>query len=102
VYFSSSSENGNTASGELYYQTGTMVNSYLYTRQSFDIEIPRVDYEKLNSDRLGETSSSIQKRVQAARERQRVRFEGTDIVCPVRKPGLSQFRHACCGSASIL
>jgi magnesium chelatase family protein len=40
-----------------------------------------VDYEKLSSDRLGESSASIRERVQAARERQRVRFEGTDIVC---------------------
>jgi magnesium chelatase family protein len=35
----------------------------------------------LSSDRLGESSASIRERVQAARERQRVRFEGTDIVC---------------------
>jgi magnesium chelatase family protein len=39
-----------------------------------------VDYEKLSSDRLGESSASIRKRVQAARKRQRVRFEGTDVV----------------------
>jgi magnesium chelatase family protein len=45
------------------------------------IEVPRVDYEKLSSDRVGESSASIRERVQAARERQRVRFEGTDIVC---------------------
>jgi magnesium chelatase family protein len=40
------------------------------------IEVPRVDYEKLSSDRLGESSALIRERVQAARERQRVRFEG--------------------------
>jgi magnesium chelatase family protein len=45
------------------------------------IEMPRVDYEKLSSDRLGESSASIRERVQAARERQRIRFEGSDIVC---------------------
>lgn len=45
------------------------------------IEVPRVDYEKLSSDRLGESSASIRELVQAARERQRVRFEGSDIVC---------------------
>jgi hypothetical protein len=45
------------------------------------IEVPRVDYEKLSSDRLGESSASIRERVQAARERQRVRFKGSDIVC---------------------
>ena len=45
------------------------------------VEVPRVDYEKLRSDRLGENLASIRERVQAARERQSVRFEGTDIVC---------------------
>jgi predicted ATPase with chaperone activity len=36
-----------------------------------------VDYEKLSSDRLGESSAAIRERVQAARERQRARFEGS-------------------------
>jgi predicted ATPase with chaperone activity len=53
------------------------------------IEVPRVDYEKLSSDRVGESSASIRERVQAARERQRVRYEASDIVCPVQEPGLS-------------
>ena len=38
------------------------------------IEVPAVDYEKLTSDRLGESSADIRARVQAARERQRLRF----------------------------
>jgi magnesium chelatase family protein len=71
-------------------------------RINIHVEVPRVDYEKLSSDRLGESSASIQERVQAAQERQRIRFEGTDIVCPVQEPGLSQFRYTCGGSASIL
>jgi magnesium chelatase family protein len=50
-------------------------------RIDIHIEVPRVDYEKLSSDRLGESSESIRERVQAARERQRIRFEGTDVVC---------------------
>jgi magnesium chelatase family protein len=50
-------------------------------RIDIHVEVPRVDYEKLSSDRLGESSASIRERVQAARERQRVRFEGIDIVC---------------------
>ena len=49
-------------------------------RIDIHVEAPRVDYEKLSSDRLGESSASIRERVQAARERQRGRFEGTDIV----------------------
>jgi magnesium chelatase family protein len=48
------------------------------------IEVPRVDYEKLSGDRLGETSESIRRRVQAARDIQNQRFSGngsSDIVC---------------------
>ena len=66
------------------------------------IEVPRVDYEKLSSDRLGESSASIRERVQMARERQRIRFEGTDIVCPVQEPGLSQLRYARGGRMPVL
>jgi len=43
-----------------------------------------VDYEKLSSERLGETSETIRKRVQAARDIQNKRFsngETSDIVC---------------------
>jgi magnesium chelatase family protein len=45
------------------------------------VEVPRVDYEKLSSDRLGEPSKAVRKRVEAARERQRLRFEGTPLSC---------------------
>lgn len=62
------------------------------------IEIPRVGYKKLISDRLAENSPSIRERVQAARKRQPVRFEGADIVCLVQEPGLSQLRDARGGS----
>jgi magnesium chelatase family protein len=45
------------------------------------IEVPRVNYEKLSSDRLGEPSEAIRARVQAARQRQLERFVGTNIIC---------------------
>jgi magnesium chelatase family protein len=35
------------------------------------IEVPRVEYEKLSDDRMGEASEAIRDRVEAARERQR-------------------------------
>ena len=38
----------------------------------------RVDYQKLSSDRLGETSDVIRSRVQAARDRQTARFAHLD------------------------
>ncbi|MDL1912742.1 ATP-binding protein, partial [Chloroflexi bacterium CFX6] len=53
-------------------------------RIDIHIEVPRVDYEKLSGDRLGETSESIRKRVQSARDIQLHRFtnsQSTDIIC---------------------
>ena len=41
------------------------------------IEVPPVDYEKLSRDRMGETSESIRKRAQAARNVQQQRFAGS-------------------------
>ena len=35
-------------------------------RNDIHIEVPRVDYEKLSGDRMGETSEAIRNRVQAA------------------------------------
>ena len=40
----------------------------------------RVDYDKLGSDRPGEWSTSIREQVRAARERQRIRFDGTKAI----------------------
>ncbi|HEU0291923.1 MAG TPA: YifB family Mg chelatase-like AAA ATPase [Anaerolineales bacterium] len=60
------------------------ISGPLLDRIDIHIEVPNVDYEKLSGDRLGESSASIRQRVQAARERQRVRFSkngSLDIVC---------------------
>lgn len=52
-------------------------------RIDIHIEVPRVDYEKLSGDRLGESSALIRQRVQAARNIQQQRFANSqsDIVC---------------------
>ena len=60
------------------------ISGPLLDRIDIHIEVPSVDYEKLSGDRLGETSKSIRKRVQAARDIQNKRFsngEARDIVC---------------------
>jgi magnesium chelatase family protein len=60
------------------------ISGPLLDRIDIHIEVPRVDYEKLSGNRLGETSESIRKRVQAARDIQNNRFangESKDIVC---------------------
>ena len=56
------------------------ISGPLLDRIDIHIEVPRVDYDKLTSARLGEHSVDIRARVQAARQRQLDRFKGTDIV----------------------
>jgi len=59
------------------------ISGPILDRNDIHIEVPRVDYEKLSGDRLGETSESIRARVQAARDIQTKRFSNysSDIVC---------------------
>ena len=45
------------------------------------VEVPRVDYDKLTDDRLGEESRTVQARVEATRVRQQQRFKGTRLTC---------------------
>ena len=45
------------------------------------LDMPCVAYEKLTDQRLGEPSEAVRARVEAARERQRGRFAGTDLAC---------------------
>jgi magnesium chelatase family protein len=53
----------------------------LLDRIDIHVEVPRVQYEKLTGAAPVEPSSAVRTRVQAARERQRVRFAGTPLVC---------------------
>ncbi len=57
------------------------ISGPLLDRIDIHVEVPRVDYEKLSSDRLVEPSVKIRERVQAARERQGARFAGTNLQC---------------------
>ena len=50
------------------------ISGPLLDRIDIHVEVPRVEYEKLSDNRLGEPSATIQARVEAARERQRQRF----------------------------
>jgi magnesium chelatase family protein len=49
--------------------------------------VPRVDYDKLTSDRLGEPSVAVRERVEAAREVQRARFDGSNPSAERTVPG---------------
>jgi len=53
------------------------ISGPLLDRIDIHVEVPRVEYEKLSDDRLGESSAAIRSRVAAARERQHHRFKGT-------------------------
>ncbi|MER3544034.1 MAG: magnesium chelatase [Chloroflexota bacterium] len=59
------------------------ISGPLLDRIDIHVEVPRVEYEKLTSDRLGEPSVAIRARVEAARERQRWRFANSDgrVLC---------------------
>jgi magnesium chelatase family protein len=58
------------------------ISGPLLDRIDIHIEVPRVDYEKLSGNKLGESSDVIRKRVQNARDIQNQRFANTtDIVC---------------------
>ena len=46
----------------------------LLDRIDIHVEVPRVEYDKLSDERLGEPSADVRERVEAARERQRERF----------------------------
>jgi len=52
------------------------ISGPLLDRIDIYVEVPRVNYEKLSSDRLGESSRQVRARVEAARQRQRARFAG--------------------------
>jgi magnesium chelatase family protein len=58
------------------------ISGPMLDRIDIHIEVPRVDYEKLSADRMGESSETIRKRVQAARDIQHARFSKLDTRSP--------------------
>jgi len=57
------------------------ISGPLLDRIDIHVEVPRVEYDKLTDDRLGEKSEDIRARVEKAREVQRQRFAGTSLAC---------------------
>lgn len=51
----------------------------LQDRIDIHLQVPRVEYEKLSSDRRGELSERVRERVERARAIQRERFAGTSL-----------------------
>jgi len=44
------------------------------------VEVPHINYEKLTDERQGETSASVQARINMARQRQQECFNGTGLI----------------------
>ncbi len=57
------------------------ISGPLLDRIDIHVDVPRVAYEKLTDQRLGESSEAVRARVEAAREKQRARLAGTDLAC---------------------
>ncbi len=56
------------------------ISGPLMDRMDVFVEVPSVEYEKLVDSNQGEGSASVQKRVEAARAVQRVRFQGVSMA----------------------
>lgn len=56
------------------------ISGPLLDRIDIHLQVPRVDYQKLSDQRSGEPSAIIRERVEAARQIQIKRFEGTKLV----------------------
>lgn len=56
------------------------ISGLLLDRIDIHMQVLRVEYQKLRDMRKGESSAEVRGRVEAARERQRKRFEVTDIA----------------------
>ena len=57
------------------------ISGPLLDRIDISIEVPRVEYEKLTDDSLGESSEKVSNRIEAARQTQQQRFQGTKLTC---------------------
>jgi magnesium chelatase family protein len=83
------------------------ISGPLLDRIDLHVEVPRLEFDKLTSVELGESSETIRERVESARERQQKRFAGTlcrtnsemtnkeiRLYCAVDEASLSLLRQA--------
>jgi len=62
-------------------------------RIDFHVEVPRVEYENLSGDRVGESSEAVSQWVQAARNLQQKRFSNNGSSDTRSLEGLAPSRH---------
>lgn len=70
------------------------ISGPLLDRFDIHVEVPPVKFDELRSSEITESSAEIKKRVDAAREIQRERFEGSSTLCNA-KINAEQFEKAC-------
>jgi magnesium chelatase family protein len=70
------------------------ISGPMMDRIDIHVDVPRVEFEKLTAVRRGETSETIQQRVERSRQRQVQRFEGSDLYCNADM-GTSEVREYC-------
>ena len=70
------------------------ISGPLLDRIDLHIEVPRVEYDKLTNATMGEPSSAIRARVEAARMRQRERLEPHGMNCNADM-GAGEIRKLC-------
>ena len=71
------------------------ISGPLLDRIDIFVDVPRVEYEKLTDERMGETSGVVRGRVQEARIRQRARFSGASGVLTNADMGPVEVREFC-------
>ena len=69
-----------TCSNQVVTKYQKRISGPLLDRIDIHVEVQRVEYEKLSDARFGESSEVVRARVEAARERQRQRFNGKDGI----------------------
>ena len=69
------------------------ISGPLLDRIDIFVEVPRVDYEKLADDAVGEPSNAVRGRVKAARVGQQQRFVGTRFICNAEMTPLEVRQH---------
>ena len=69
------------------------ISGPLLDRIDIFVEVPRVDYEKLADDAVGEPSNAVRGRVEAARVGQQRRFAGTRFICNAEMTPLEVRQH---------
>ena len=70
------------------------ISGPLLDRIDIFVDVPRVEYEKLTGEATAETSGAVRERVEASRERQRLRFSESKLVCNAEM-GPVEVRESC-------